>query len=213
MILMGLGEAAAELHCSERWLADNLRAGRFPAKKIGRKWILSDGDIAAILKICSVRPAAFSADAALCAAPSSSMTKTRSVAFKGGQNNEQRVSSALVATRLMSTTKRSRPRQRGGPGKLRPTAPGYRLRARPSRRRAGCENLTVWFEHLGEYFDDVLVTHGWFQQTSLCAPHHDLSLKIRVIGPHRVCQDSHQIRADELFGKSPDGTSPRPTFS
>ena len=33
MILLDLGQAAAELHCSERWLADNLRAGRFPAKK------------------------------------------------------------------------------------------------------------------------------------------------------------------------------------
>jgi hypothetical protein len=55
MVLMGLGEAAAELHCSERWLADNLRAGRFPAKKIGRKWVVSDDDITAILEICSVR--------------------------------------------------------------------------------------------------------------------------------------------------------------
>jgi hypothetical protein len=76
MILMDLSRAAAKLHCSERWLADNLRSGRFPAKKIGRKWILGDDDIATILKICSVTPAAFSADIALCAAPSSSITKT-----------------------------------------------------------------------------------------------------------------------------------------
>jgi hypothetical protein len=76
MILMDLRQAAAELHCSERWLADNLRARRFPAKKIGRKWMLGDDDIAAIVQICSVAPAAFSTDAAIGAAPSSSMTKT-----------------------------------------------------------------------------------------------------------------------------------------
>jgi hypothetical protein len=73
---MDLSQAAAELHCSERWLADNLRAGRFPAKKIGRKWMLSDDDITAILQICSIIPTAFSTDTALCAAPSPSMTKT-----------------------------------------------------------------------------------------------------------------------------------------
>lgn len=77
MILMDLSQAAAELHCSERWLADNLRAGRFPAKKIGRKWALGHDDIAVILQICSVNHAsAFSVHSSLSAAPSSSMTKT-----------------------------------------------------------------------------------------------------------------------------------------
>jgi Helix-turn-helix domain len=76
MILMDLGEAAAELHCSERWLANNLRAGRFPAKKIGRKWVLDDDDIAAILQICSVTPDGFSTDSPVSFAPRSSMTKT-----------------------------------------------------------------------------------------------------------------------------------------
>ena len=54
MILRDLSQAAAELLCTERWLADGLRRGRFPAKKIGRKWVLGDDDIAAILRICSV---------------------------------------------------------------------------------------------------------------------------------------------------------------
>jgi Helix-turn-helix domain len=77
MQLWDLSQAAAELHCSERWLADNLRSGRFPAKKIGRKWMLSDDDIAAILQICSVNHSfAFSADPSVSVAPSSSMTKT-----------------------------------------------------------------------------------------------------------------------------------------
>ena len=77
MILMDLTQAAAELHCSERWLADHLRAGRFPAKKIGRKWVLSDDDINAILQICSVNEAsALSADSSGSVATSSSMTTT-----------------------------------------------------------------------------------------------------------------------------------------
>jgi hypothetical protein len=77
MNLMDLSQAAAKLHCGERWLADNLRAGRFPAKKIGRKWALSDDDVAAIIQICSVNHAAvFSVDSSDGSAPSSSMTRT-----------------------------------------------------------------------------------------------------------------------------------------
>lgn len=76
MALLALEQAAAELNCSERWLADNLRAGRFPGKKIARKWMLDGDDIAAILQICSVKCAS-----ALCVDSSghslaSSMTKT-----------------------------------------------------------------------------------------------------------------------------------------
>ena len=75
-VLKDLQQAAATIPCSERWLADNLRAGKFPGHKVGRRWMLSDNDISAILQICSVTPAAFFTDTALCAAPSSSMTKT-----------------------------------------------------------------------------------------------------------------------------------------
>ena len=76
MSLMDLGQAAAKLQCSERWLANNLRAGRFPAKKIGRKWVLDDDDIAAILRICSVVPAGSATDSSASFVPGSSMTKT-----------------------------------------------------------------------------------------------------------------------------------------
>jgi hypothetical protein len=60
----------------------------------------------------------------------------------------------------MTKTKRSRLPRGGGPRKLRPTAlPEYRLGARQRQRADGrCENLTIWFEHLGEYYDDVLVS-------------------------------------------------------
>jgi hypothetical protein len=60
----------------------------------------------------------------------------------------------------MTKIKRSRPRRRGGPRKLRPTAPpGYRLRAR-QRQRADerYDGSAVLMEHLGEYYDDVLVS-------------------------------------------------------
>jgi hypothetical protein len=76
MILLDLGQAAAKLHCSERWLADNLRSGRFPAKKIGRRWMFSEDDISAILQMCSVTPTGLSTDTGISAAPASSMTKT-----------------------------------------------------------------------------------------------------------------------------------------
>jgi hypothetical protein len=77
MILFDLGQAAAQLHCSERWLADNLRAGHFPGKKIMRKWVLSVDDIAAILQICSINHARqFHVDSYISNTPSSSMTKT-----------------------------------------------------------------------------------------------------------------------------------------
>jgi hypothetical protein len=77
MILLDLSQAAAKLQCSERWLADNLRRGRFPAKKIARKWMLDDDDISAILQICSVNDApAFSVDSSVSTSPSSSITKT-----------------------------------------------------------------------------------------------------------------------------------------
>jgi hypothetical protein len=77
VILKNLQQAAESIPCKGRWLADGLRSGRFPGKKVGRKWMLSDDDIAAILQICSVNHSfAFSADPSVSVAPSSSMTKT-----------------------------------------------------------------------------------------------------------------------------------------
>jgi hypothetical protein len=60
----------------------------------------------------------------------------------------------------MTKTKRSRPRRGGGPRKLRPTSPPQcRLRARRYQRaERRSEKFVVCFEHLGEYYDDVLVT-------------------------------------------------------
>jgi excisionase family DNA binding protein len=75
-MLLTIAQAAARIPCSERWLADKLRAGEFPAHKIGRRWMLSDENITAILQICSVTPTAVPINTGLCAKPLTSMTKT-----------------------------------------------------------------------------------------------------------------------------------------
>ncbi len=51
-----LSEAAAKLKVSERFLTNGLRCGRFPGSKAGRKWVLTDDDLMAILNICAQRP-------------------------------------------------------------------------------------------------------------------------------------------------------------
>lgn len=38
---------------SDEWLTVNLRHGRFPGRKIGRHWRLTEDDIQEILEICS----------------------------------------------------------------------------------------------------------------------------------------------------------------
>lgn len=51
-----LAEAAKMIPCTERWLADGLRAGRFPGCKIAKQWRLTDADIAAVLKASRPKP-------------------------------------------------------------------------------------------------------------------------------------------------------------
>ncbi|MCK0174769.1 helix-turn-helix domain-containing protein [Mycolicibacterium sp. F2034L] len=47
-----LAEAAELIGCTERWLADQLRARRFPARKINARWRMTDEDIAAAIEAC-----------------------------------------------------------------------------------------------------------------------------------------------------------------
>jgi hypothetical protein len=51
-----LAEAARMIPCSERWLADGLRAGRFPGRKIANQWRLTDEDIAAVIEASKPKP-------------------------------------------------------------------------------------------------------------------------------------------------------------
>jgi excisionase family DNA binding protein len=45
-------EAAEQIGCSERWLIEQLRANRFPGRKVGRHWRMTDRDIADALDLC-----------------------------------------------------------------------------------------------------------------------------------------------------------------
>src|SRR5689334_7487265 len=51
-----LDEAAAAIGVSPRWLADQLRAGKFRARKIARRWKFSNEDLDEILRECAVSP-------------------------------------------------------------------------------------------------------------------------------------------------------------
>jgi hypothetical protein len=37
---------------SERWVVEQLRAGRFPGRKVARNWRLTDQDVADVLDTC-----------------------------------------------------------------------------------------------------------------------------------------------------------------
>jgi hypothetical protein len=39
--------------CSERWLIEQLRSGRFPGRKVGRQWRMTDKDVQDALDICA----------------------------------------------------------------------------------------------------------------------------------------------------------------
>ena len=45
-------EAAEFFKCSERWLVEQIRAARFPASKVGRKWVMTEQDVQDALDIC-----------------------------------------------------------------------------------------------------------------------------------------------------------------
>ena len=46
-------DSAQQMGCSERWLIEQLRANRFPGRKVARRWRLTDQDIADALDICA----------------------------------------------------------------------------------------------------------------------------------------------------------------
>lgn len=49
----GLAEVAEQMGApSERWVVEQIRAGRFPARKIGRTWRMTQQDIATALDAC-----------------------------------------------------------------------------------------------------------------------------------------------------------------
>ncbi|QWK51378.1 excise [Mycobacterium phage Stinson] len=51
-----LAEVAALIPCSERWLTEQVRAGRIPGRKIGRSWRMTQADIDAALESFRISP-------------------------------------------------------------------------------------------------------------------------------------------------------------
>ncbi|MGB8208600.1 MAG: hypothetical protein WCF69_13485 [Mycobacterium sp.] len=76
MTLIGLACAAAEIGCTERWLADQVRARKFPARKIARRLMFTEEDIDAILEICAVTPAVAPVQTEILGGAQSSITET-----------------------------------------------------------------------------------------------------------------------------------------
>ena len=84
--LFTLDQTATVLGCQPRWLADQLRARRFPGRKIGRRWMLSEDDLDEIVRRCAVAPAsARPADVVIPAVPQvGSMTPTTARRMRRG---------------------------------------------------------------------------------------------------------------------------------
>jgi excisionase family DNA binding protein len=57
-------EVADKLGCAERWLQDQLRAGRFRGRKIGRNWRMTDSDVQFALDVCANKVVTVVADVA-----------------------------------------------------------------------------------------------------------------------------------------------------
>ena len=58
-----LDDVAHSLACTTRWLTEQIRSGRFRARKIGRHWRMTDSDVAAALDACANDPLRPAADA------------------------------------------------------------------------------------------------------------------------------------------------------
>lgn len=55
MLTYSITEAAERIGApSERWLIDQLRAGRFPGRKVGRRWRMTDSDMADAIDSCRI---------------------------------------------------------------------------------------------------------------------------------------------------------------
>lgn len=50
---LSVDEVADGLGCAPRWLIEQVREGKLPARKIGRTWRFTESDVADILAICA----------------------------------------------------------------------------------------------------------------------------------------------------------------
>ncbi|WP_396890795.1 helix-turn-helix domain-containing protein [Mycobacterium sp. Z3061] len=76
-LVFDVAAAAQLIGASERWLADQARARRFPGRKVARRWYFTREDLDEILRLCAVVPTfASSAGGERTAPQRSSMTRT-----------------------------------------------------------------------------------------------------------------------------------------
>lgn len=84
-LIFDIQAAASLIGSSQRWLADQLRAGRFPGRKVARRWYLTAEDLHEILRLCAVVPASAPlAEANPEARQVSSMTRTTARRMREG---------------------------------------------------------------------------------------------------------------------------------
>lgn len=87
-LIFDIAAAASLIGSSQRWLADQLRAGRFPGRKVARRWYLTAEDLDEILRLCAVAPArARTTEANPAAGQVSSMTRTTARRMREGDRS------------------------------------------------------------------------------------------------------------------------------
>ena len=67
-----VGEVATALGCTPRWLVEQARHGRIPARRIAKQWRFTDSDVRDILTLCAN---GFQSPAVAIAAPATGLTQ------------------------------------------------------------------------------------------------------------------------------------------
>ena len=67
-----VGEVATALGCTPRWLVEQARHGRIPARRIAKQWRFTDSDVRDILALCAN---GFQSPAATSVAPATGLTQ------------------------------------------------------------------------------------------------------------------------------------------
>lgn len=85
--IFDIAAAAALIGASERWLADQARARRFPGRKVARRWYFTREDLDEIVRLCAVVPTfATPAGGERTAPQGSSMTRTTARRIRRGNH-------------------------------------------------------------------------------------------------------------------------------
>ena len=83
-LFFDVATVAGWLRHSEKWLCDQLRTGRLPARRIGRRWAFTKEDLDAIVELCAIGPKAPTPDDLTTPAISQRSSMTRTTARRLG---------------------------------------------------------------------------------------------------------------------------------